>query len=488
MSSDDKYEEILLGSDEPIPDVQKRLRSSAQGRENLSVDRSSSPPPPVILRSSPVGSAQTSRSSTPRGSLEPKNAVGANYSPAAVRAGRKKLELKENSAGEIRSSTPTDGKNAGMFGLTESDDDLDPSLDLSIGDLSVGSIPATKLRPPAASTFRNFALGPDRPWTPSILVAAERVDRMKRRCAPAWANIKTFVAVICVLITIHGTLSTGYLMAVITTIEKRFELPSKIAGFIVSSYEFGSLLSVLFVSYFGSQGHIPRYIGCGAILLSLGSFLFSVPHFVAKPYVADSYLSTGGSRMSPGFKDNFASNVVNPIVSNLVNNQQEMADRKGKFASEARGFITAIGGNGTEQYNICMRPTLFSSGHKSTKIPSKIPPPIIPTRPTFDSDNITDSSMFNESLKFPGNFSSPHLYVTSRTFSSQMITDSRGERSYQIEEKQEECQDGANLHSPASNLIFVFIIAQILIGVGGSPIFTLGTAYIDNHVSLNYLR
>ncbi len=481
MSSDDKYEEILLEADEPMGEVPRRLKPTAIGRENLSVERISSTPLNSI-GFTPIGSAQTSRSSTPRDHLEPKNvtaAVNTGCSPAAVRAGRMKLELRtDNSSVEFRSSTPTvEGKSAGMFGL-ESDDDLDPSLDLSIGDLSVGSVPAAKLRPPA--TFRNLALGPDRCWTPSILMAAERVDRMKRRCAPAWANIKTFVAVICVLITIHGTLSTGYLMAVITTIEKRFELPSKIAGFIVSSYEFGSLLSVLFVSYFGSQGHIPRYIGCGAILLSLGSFLFSVPHFLAKPYVADSYLSTGGNRMSPGFKDNFASNVVNPIVSNLVNNQQESVERKGKFSSDKRGFITTVGGNGTEQYNICMRPTgRLSSSQKSAKLPAAI----IPTLAAFI--NATEAHRFNESSVLFN--STSHLYLTARTFSSQMVTDAMGERSYQIEEKQEECQDGTSLHSPASNLIFIFIIAQILIGVGGSPIFTLGTAYIDNHVSRSYV-
>ena len=30
--------------------------------------------------------------------------------------------------------------------------------------------------------------------------------------------------------------------------------------------------------------------------------------------------------------------------------------------------------------------------------------------------------------------------------------------------------------------IFIFMIAQLLLGCGGSPLFTLGTTYIDNHV------
>jgi len=30
--------------------------------------------------------------------------------------------------------------------------------------------------------------------------------------------------------------------------------------------------------------------------------------------------------------------------------------------------------------------------------------------------------------------------------------------------------------------IFIFMVAQLLLGCGGSPLFTLGTTYIDNHV------
>ena len=32
-------------------------------------------------------------------------------------------------------------------------------------------------------------------------------------------------------------------------------------------------------------------------------------------------------------------------------------------------------------------------------------------------------------------------------------------------------------------LVVVLILAQVLVGTGGSPLYTLGTTYIDNHVS-----
>lgn len=33
--------------------------------------------------------------------------------------------------------------------------------------------------------------------------------------------------------------------------------------------------------------------------------------------------------------------------------------------------------------------------------------------------------------------------------------------------------------------MYVLVVAQIMLGAGGSPIFTLGTAYIDDHVDKN---
>ena len=145
-----------------------------------------------------------------------------------------------------------------------------------------------------------------RAWTPSAV-------RRKIRDHPAWTSIKwfefyentrvfssicRFCAAICLLILVHGALTSAYITAVITTIEKRFELRSSTSGLIISSYEFGSLVSVLFVSYYGNNGHIPRfasstfysfyqllfrYLGIGALLLCIGSLLFSLPHFIANP-------------------------------------------------------------------------------------------------------------------------------------------------------------------------------------------------------------
>ncbi|XP_023932071.1 solute carrier organic anion transporter family member 5A1 [Lingula anatina] len=184
-------------------------------------------------------------------------------------------------------------------------------------------------------------------------------------CMQTCANIKMFIFVMCILSLFSGSISAGYFNSVITTVEKRFEIGSSLSGVIAASFEFGSLVAVIFVSYFGARRHIPRLVGIGGLLISLGAFMFTLPHFLAESYTI-----------------------------------------KG-------GFI-----NSTEHDNICKIPT-------------------------------------STSLSQPGS--------TATLGSAAMMN----------------CVD-----SESGNGIYVFILilAQVLVGVGGTPIYTLGTTYIDNHV------
>lgn len=79
----------------------------------------------------------------------------------------------------------------------------------------------------------------------------------------------------------------GFVSVVISTIEKRFDLASRESGFIASGYDIASVICLIPVSYFGGVGHRPRWIAAGVLLLSLGSFLFVMPHFVTDFYTYD---------------------------------------------------------------------------------------------------------------------------------------------------------------------------------------------------------
>ena len=103
-----------------------------------------------------------------------------------------------------------------------------------------------------------------------------------------YATIQVFVLLCCLLVTLNQALSSGYFNSVITTIEKRFDIPSRMTGLIASTFEIGNLITVIFVSYFGTHRHIPVWIGKGIIVTGLGSLIFSLAHFVPQDNPLDS--------------------------------------------------------------------------------------------------------------------------------------------------------------------------------------------------------
>lgn len=81
---------------------------------------------------------------------------------------------------------------------------------------------------------------------------------------------QVFVLLLSFLVTLQQALSSGYINSVITTIEKRFEIPSSLSGLIASSYEIGNVITVIFVSYLGSTRHIPVWIAVGKYKITAG--------------------------------------------------------------------------------------------------------------------------------------------------------------------------------------------------------------------------
>ncbi|XP_055644980.1 solute carrier organic anion transporter family member 5A1 [Toxorhynchites rutilus septentrionalis] len=195
-------------------------------------------------------------------------------------------------------------------------------------------------------------------------------------CRPStfqqFARIKVFVLLLSILVTLQQALSSGYINSVITTIEKRFEIPSSLSGLVASSYEIGNVITVIFVSYLGSRRHIPVWIGIGAVIMGIGSLIFMIPHFTGEP--------------NPGILIN---NKTTDNICRLVSvREQDMG--LGRFSNSLSN------------------------------------PPL--TTHNLRGDNCLKSK--------------------------------------------------ASTFGP----VILFIIAQILLGGGGSPLFTLGTTYVDDHV------
>ncbi|NWS61615.1 SO2B1 protein, partial [Chunga burmeisteri] len=94
------------------------------------------------------------------------------------------------------------------------------------------------------------------------------------------------------LLQLSQLLVSGYLKSSISTIERRYGLSSQTSGLLASFNEVGNTLLIVFISYFGSRVHRPRFIGCSAILVSLAAFLMALPHFITGPYEYDQSVAS----------------------------------------------------------------------------------------------------------------------------------------------------------------------------------------------------
>ncbi|KAG8537671.1 hypothetical protein GDO81_024100, partial [Engystomops pustulosus] len=84
----------------------------------------------------------------------------------------------------------------------------------------------------------------------------------------------------------------------ISTIEKRFGLSSQTSGILASFNEIGNTVLIVFVSYFGSRVHRPRFIGFGALVVCAAGFIMCLPHFIMGQYEYDKSVAGVYSNMT----------------------------------------------------------------------------------------------------------------------------------------------------------------------------------------------
>ena len=97
---------------------------------------------------------------------------------------------------------------------------------------------------------------------------------------------KSFLFFLTLGVIFQGLITHGLIKVVITSIEKRFSLKSTESGAIASSFDAGSLLLMIPVTYFGGKLGVnrPRYISVGLVILALGAFIWTIPHFTTLAY------------------------------------------------------------------------------------------------------------------------------------------------------------------------------------------------------------
>ncbi|GIY54225.1 hypothetical protein CEXT_615591 [Caerostris extrusa] len=100
---------------------------------------------------------------------------------------------------------------------------------------------------------------------------------------PEWlqmlANKKVFLAVFCLTSVLQGMYYT-YFVSVLTTIEKLYQIQSKTTGLIMSATGDRSNWRCSLLTYYGGQGHRPKWIACGMLVFGLAALFCAAPHFL----------------------------------------------------------------------------------------------------------------------------------------------------------------------------------------------------------------
>ncbi|CDQ76085.1 unnamed protein product [Oncorhynchus mykiss] len=169
------------------------------------------------------------------------------------------------------------------------------------------------------------------------------------RCRGPFNSIKLFV--LC-----HGMLQlaqllvSGYLKSSISTIERRYGFSSQKSGILASFNEVGNIVLIVFVSFFGSRVHRPRFIGGGALLVSLAALIMAMSHFISGPYQYTDHISE--SKDDDSGLCQLESSFQSPL-SNHSCTQQESHSQQGVFPLLLLGqLLLGIGGVPIQPFGI----------------------------------------------------------------------------------------------------------------------------------------
>ncbi|XP_034248106.1 solute carrier organic anion transporter family member 74D isoform X2 [Thrips palmi] len=98
-------------------------------------------------------------------------------------------------------------------------------------------------------------------------------------CLNRFATSRTFLVVYGLLGTVQA-MAYVYFISTLTTLEKRFKIPSKTTGIMLSGNEVSQIMLSLFLTYYGGQGRRPLWIAWGVALSAASCFILTLPHFV----------------------------------------------------------------------------------------------------------------------------------------------------------------------------------------------------------------
>lgn len=144
-----------------------------------------------------------------------------------------------------------------------------------------------------------------------------------------------------VLVLIYGVLSlvfasaSSYFNATITTIEKRYKIPSKNMGIISVGNDVSSLFLSVFIAYYGGKSHRPRWISIGLVSIVAYCLMTAAPHFIYGP---------GEESLSLTAEYRGVKNEKDSLAAQLVDSQKVLCRRNCKWFKVAycHAWITLL--------------------------------------------------------------------------------------------------------------------------------------------------
>ncbi|KAL0268810.1 UNVERIFIED_CONTAM: hypothetical protein PYX00_010624 [Menopon gallinae] len=128
----------------------------------------------------------------------------------------------------------------------------------------------------------------------------------------------------------------AYFNGTLTTLEKRFKIPSKTMGIIATGSDMMHIFVSPLLSYYTGKGHRPRWVGLGIYTVVVSCILSALPHFIygAGDSVLEYTKEYGGTEQS--FLDHEF------VVSNHSKKQLCNANRTTNCVNEGEGMMPTV--------------------------------------------------------------------------------------------------------------------------------------------------
>uniref|UniRef100_A0A1I8HUF4 Solute carrier organic anion transporter family member n=1 Tax=Macrostomum lignano TaxID=282301 RepID=A0A1I8HUF4_9PLAT len=122
-------------------------------------------------------------------------------------------------------------------------------------------------------------------------VACNWHPKCQPQCCQCFARPSCLLLWLCLSSFTQGLVVNGFVNSVLTTLELRYDMTSSESGLIASMYDIGSVLCLVPVTYIGHRYRRSRLISIGLLIMSVGSFVFTIPQFTTDAYNYQSPVS-----------------------------------------------------------------------------------------------------------------------------------------------------------------------------------------------------